>query len=461
MVKQSVNVKENQIVSVSITDVTSEGQGIGRVDGMVVMVPSAFPGDVCDVRVEKVGKSAIYGSIDKITSPSMDRIESKCPYFPMCGGCTFQNLSYDAETKIKENWVRESIERISGTDIPVNPIICSPKESRYRNKAIYQAGKDKVGNLVFGFYKTKSHEVISVSDCLLQPEEYKDILQAIKFFCKENKISVYDESRNTGLLRAVYLRKGMKTGEIGLTLILNGNKLPKTDLFINLIHMQFPQISSIVLNTNREKTNVVLGKEYKTLFGKDSIRDILCDKTFDLSPASFYQVNHDCAEILYSVARDYAQIEENETLMDFYCGTGTIGLCMIKEKGKLIGVEIVPEAVLNAENNARLNHQENATFYCGDAGKLSKKLSKQNINTDVLIVDPPRKGCSEEMIDTIGLIHPKRLVYVSCGHSTLARDIKLLKNYGYVPLKIQPVDMFPRTCGVECVALLKSEANET
>ncbi|MBQ7874184.1 MAG: 23S rRNA (uracil(1939)-C(5))-methyltransferase RlmD [Oscillospiraceae bacterium] len=447
-------IKENSFIETEITAVTNEGSGVSRYEGMVVFTPFAAPGDGARVKIAKVGKNCIYGELDKVLRPSVDRIEPDCEVFGQCGGCSLRHIRYDAELYEKTHWVKDHIQRIGGFDIEPFPAIGSPKIEGYRNKAIYQVGRGEKGEPVFGFYRHKSHEVIDCKNCRLQPKEFADILTAIGFFVKQNKISIYDEKTHSGLLRAVYIRKGEITDEIGVCLVLNGDKLPGEKLLVSLLSTQFKNIVSIVLNTNKERTNVVLGKKSRTVFGKDGITDVLCGVTVDISPAAFYQVNHGGAEKLYGVAAEFAGLSGGELILDLYCGAGTIGLSMAKKAGSLIGVEIVPEAIENAKINAARMGVTNAEFICGDAGTAAEELQERGLAPDVIILDPPRKGCSEDTLEAVAAMKPKRVVYVSCNTATMARDFKILDSLGYKPEKVQSVDMFPRTAHVEGVGLL-------
>ena len=448
-------IKENSFIETEITAVTNEGSGVSRYEGMVVFTPFTAPGDSAKVKIAKVGKNCIYGELDRVLKPSCDRIEPECEAFGECGGCSLRHIKYGAELFEKTGWVRDHIQRIGGFDIEPLPCIASPKVEEYRNKAIYQAGKNEKGEPIFGFYRRKSHEVIDCKNCRLQPKEFEDILAAVGFFVKQNKISIYDEKSHSGLLRAVYIRKGEVTGEIGVCLVLNGDKLPGEKLLVSLLSTQFKNIVSIVLNTNKERTNVVLGKKSKTIFGKDGITDVLCGVTVDVSPAAFYQVNHGGAEILYRTAAEFAGLSGGELILDLYCGAGTIGLSMADKAKKLIGVEIVPQAIENAKINAERMGVKNAEFICGDAGAAAEELQKRGLRPDVIILDPPRKGCSEDTLEAVAAMAPKRVVYVSCNTATMARDFKILEGLGYEPKKVQPVDMFPRTAHVEGVGLLE------
>ncbi len=443
--------KENTFIETEITAVTNEGSGVSRYEGMVVFTPFTAPGDTAKVKIAKVGKTCIYGELDSVLRPAECRIDPDCEVFGECGGCSLRHMSYEAELKEKTNWVKDHVQRIGGFDIEPFSALASPKIEEYRNKAIYQAGKDKNGEPVFGFYRKKSHDVMDCKNCRLQPKEFTDILSAVGFFVKQNKISIYDEHSHSGLLRAVYIRKGEVTGEIGVCLVINGDKLPQEKLLVSLLSTQFKDIVSIVLNTNKDRTNVVLGKKSKTIFGKDGITDVLCGVTVDISPAAFYQVNHSAAEKLYGVAADFAKLSGGELVLDLYCGAGTIGLSMAEKAGKLIGVEIVPQAIENAKINAARMGVKNAEFICGDAGAAADELQKRGLRPDVVILDPPRKGCTEDTLDAVAKMNPERVVYVSCNTATMARDAKILDELGYELKKVQPVDMFPRTAHVEGV----------
>ncbi len=447
-------IKENSFIETEITAVTNEGSGVSRYEGMVVFTPLTVTGDLAKIKVAKVGKNCIYGELSSVLKPSEDRIDPDCKVFGECGGCSLRHMKYEAELREKTSWVRDHVQRIGGFDIEPFPAIGSPKTEEYRNKAIYQVGKGKNGEPVFGFYRKKSHEVMDCKNCRLQPKEFADILNAIGFFVKQNKISVYDEKSHSGLLRAVYIRKGEVTGEIGICLVLNGDKLPGEKLLVSLLSTQFKNVVSVVLNTNKDRTNVVLGRKFRTIFGKDGITDVLCGVTVDISPAAFYQVNHAGAEILYKTAADFASLSGGELVLDLYCGAGTIGLSMAEKAGNLIGVEIVPEAIENAKINAERMGVKNAEFICGDAGTAAAELEKRGTAPDVIIIDPPRKGCSEDTLEAVAKMAPKRVVYVSCNTATMARDFKIMQSLGYKPEKVQPVDMFPKTAHVEGVGLL-------
>lgn len=450
-------IKEKSVIKTEITAVTNEGSGISRYNGAVVFTPFTAPGDTALVSIEKVGKSCVYGKLKKLEKPSDKRTSPLCPVFGECGGCALRHIDYAEEVKIKTGWVKDHINRIGGFDLDPLSAIPSPKTDHYRNKAVYQAGRDESGKIIFGFYKRKSHEVINCESCLLQPEEFSEILKLIKFFAEQNKISVYDENEHRGLLRSVYIRKGEISGEVGICLVINGKHLPEAKLLASVLSTQFPDIVSIVLNINEEKTNVVLGKKFVTVFGKSGIFDTLCGVGVDISPAAFYQVNHGAAELLYQKAGELAALMGEETLLDLYCGAGTIGLSMAKGAKRLIGVEIVPQAIENAKKNAERMDVTNAEFICGDAAKAAKALKDRGLVPDVAVLDPPRKGCDAATLDAVAKMNPKRIVMVSCNTATMARDFKELAELGYLPKTVQPVDMFPRTANIEAVCLLLKE----
>ena len=447
-------VKEKSVIETEITAVTNEGSGVSRYNGMVVFTPFTAVGDKAEISVEKVGKSCIYGELVKIIEPSPSRIEPDCETFGECGGCALRHIDYKAEAKIKTQWVKDHIERIGGLNAEILPVKESPVIDEYRNKAIYQAGTDKDGKIIFGFYKRKSHDIINCENCRLQPSEFAEILRVIKFFVTERKITVYNENINKGLLRAVYIRKGEVSGETGVCLVINGNKLPDSELLVSVLKDRFKNLVSVVLNVNTERTNAVLGKKFITIFGKNGITDTLCGVKIDISPAAFYQVNHSAAELLYGEAARLAELSGNETLLDLYCGAGTIGLSMAKKVKKLIGVEIVPEAVENARNNAKQNGIDNAEFICGDAEKAAKNLKDRKLCPDIVVLDPPRKGCSEDTIEAVAGMNPKKVIMISCNTATMARDLKIFSEFGYGCKTVQPVDMFPRTANWEAVASL-------
>ncbi|MBE6787933.1 MAG: 23S rRNA (uracil(1939)-C(5))-methyltransferase RlmD [Ruminococcaceae bacterium] len=442
--------QKNEEYILDIVGVTAEGSGVGRVDGMAVFVPLTAIGDRAKVKILKVKKTFAYGKLLSLVKPSKDRIQNDCPCFNQCGGCVYRHISYGAESQIKENKVYENIKRIGGVDMPPMPIVtCNPE--RYRNKAQYPLSLDgKVG-----FYAFHSHRIIPCEDCFLEPQIFSNITKCVEKWAKEFDISIYDENTNKGSLRHVYIRKAEKTGEIMVCLVINGEILPESDALVDLLlSVCGDSLKSVVININKKDTNVILGEKCKTVYGGDCITDILCGVKIRLSPLSFYQVNHAMAEKLYGKAAEYAK-PQGKNIIDLYCGAGTIGLSMAKEANSIIGVEIVPEAIEDAKHNAKINGIENARFICADATTAAKQLAKEGIAADTVIVDPPRKGCSEEVIETIAhAFKPESVVYVSCDSATLARDIKIFSQNGYKLKEYTPCDLFPRTSHVETVVLL-------
>ena len=447
-----MEIKKNTELTLDIIDMTAEGSGIGKVDGLVIFVEGTAPGDKALVHIIKAKKNYAIGKLVKIIKPSKDRTVVDCSAFPACGGCAYRHISYDAEKKIKYKRVSDAFQRIGKIDITPKEILFGNTDG-YRNKAQFPVRMQN-GKLEIGFFAGKTHRIIPCNDCRLQPMEFSDILSAIKKWLLVNPVSIYDEETGEGLLRHIYIRKAFVTGEIMVCLVINGNSLPGSTSFVNTLTSQFPQIKTIVLNVNTENTNVILGQKCLNLIGDGYITDILCGKKFRISPLSFYQVNHDTAEILYNKAAEYASLTGEETVIDLYCGAGTIGLTMIDKIKKLYGVEIVPQAIEDAKINAELNNVDNAEFICADAAEAAKILETKGIKPEVLIVDPPRKGCDAELINTIAKMNPDRVVYVSCDAGTLARDCAIFAEYGYQINDATPVDMFPRTTHVETVVLM-------
>lgn len=442
---------KNQDIELKIDGCTAEGNGVGHYDGMAVFVAGAAVGDTVTAHIIKVKKTYAVGIIKDIIIPSTNRIEVDCPHFHSCGGCAFRHITYDAEKAIKMQRVKDAFLRLGHMDIPVRDIITAETE-RYRNKGQYPVGEDKNG-IITGFYAQKSHRIVPVKDCALQPTEFKSITHTVADWMTEFGVSNYDELTGRGLVRHVYIRKGFATGEIMVCLVVNGNRIPYGDELADRL-FQIRGVKSFVLNINREKTNVILGKKCITLRGADYIEDVLCGVRIRLSPLSFYQVNHDGAELLYKKAAAYAALTGSETVLDLYCGAGTIGLSMAKNAGRIIGVEIVPEAVEDAKKNAQLNGIENCEFHCGDAKAAVKMLKERGITPDAVILDPPRKGCDSDVLSCVAEMIPQRIVYVSCDVSTQARDCAILSQLGYITHEATPVDMFPRTSHVETVVLL-------
>lgn len=444
---------KNEIINLEITGLTNEGCGIGKYDGMVVFVPFSAVGDKLKVRIVKANKSHCYGKIEEITCPSDDRITPDCEVFGRCGGCDFRHISYEVELKAKEGFIRDAFTRIGGLNPDFLPIIGNTAENGYRNKAQYPVGKNDKGETVCGFFAGRSHRIIPCKSCKLEPEIFGEIKQFILDIAKEYKISAYNEAEHSGVLRHICIRKGHYSGEICVTLVVR-RFVPQLKALSFELRKKFSEITSITVNINKDKTNVIYGKEEKTLFGTETITDKMCGKIFSVSPLSFYQVNTPMAEVLYQKAAELAQ-PEGKTVIDLYCGAGTIGLTMADRAKSVIGVEIVENAIINANENAKLNNAENVRFICGDAGQATDILVNEGIKADVIIIDPARKGCDERTLSNIIKFNPEKIVMVSCNAVTAARDCKYLEEHGYKCLTVQGVDLFSRTRHVECVVELK------
>lgn len=443
---------KNDIYTAEITDLTNIGSGVCRIDGRVVFVPLTAIGDKCRIKILKVKDSYAYGKIEEILTPSPDRIPSDCPSFEKCGGCSFRHISYEAELAAKERFIKDAFARTANLTPDFLPIIKNDHITRYRNKAQYPLGKDKEGQAICGFYAPNSHRIVQCSDCLLQPEIFSEITDFILNYIRTNKLSVYNEEENKGVLRHICLRKGHHSGEINVTIVARRN-IPELKKLSKELITKFPQIKGVVLNLNKKDTNVIMGDEEITLAGAPTIRDIMCQNTVTISPRSFYQVNTPMAERLYAVAKDFAQ-PENKTVADIYCGIGTIGLSLAKEAKHLIGVEIVESAIQNARLNAVQNNIANADFYCSDADNAAEIIAKAGISPDIIILDPARKGCQKSVLHSLAALNPARIVMISCNPATAARDCAELETLGYKTVKVQGADLFSRTYHVECVSLI-------
>ncbi len=451
-----MEIKKNDRINLKIDSCSVNGSGVGRHNGMAIFVPATAPGDEITAHILKVKKSYAFAKVENVITPSADRIYPECPVYLKCGGCVFSHMSYEAEKKIKADHVAECFRRIGGISPEFEPIIGAETDSRYRNKAQYPVAFDN-GEIKTGFYSSHSHRVVHCPDCLLQPTEFEGILGVFSEYIKNYNISVYDETQNRGLLRHIYIRKGTASGEIMVCAVINGKKLPAEDELVRMLTEKEKSVKSIIINSNTKDTNVILGDKCRTLWGEDCITDILCGLKFRISPLSFYQVNRNQAEKLYNKAAEYAALTGSETVLDLYCGAGTIGLSMAKNAREIIGVEIVPEAIEDAKTNAELNKISNTRFICSDAAKAAEMLKSEGIKPNVIILDPPRKGCSPEMINTAAQMQPDRIVYVSCDPATLARDCGIFENLGYTATAATPVDMFPRTGHCECVVKLNKK----
>lgn len=447
---------KNDRITITISSMSSQGLGIGRAaDNTAVFVPGAAIGDKVEVIIVKVLKNYCFGKIVDFIEQSPDRIEPNCDAFSRCGGCCYRHISYDAELSIKQKRVSDAVCRIGKIAAPINPIIGADKRDRYRNKAQFPIALDKNGNAVCGFYALHSHRIVPCTDCMLQPPEFDGILRFLLKFTDDNRIPIYDETADKGILRHIYLRR-TADGDVMVCLVINADRLPKEieKSLVKGLCDGFPEVKTVVLNINKRKTGVILGDKNRVLFGDGYLTDTLCSIKIKISPLSFYQVNRDMAEKLYTVAAEYAQVH-GKTVLDLYCGAGAIGLSMAKTAREIIGVEIVPSAVKDARHNAEINGIENARFICADAAAAAKQLSAEGIRPDVVILDPPRKGADGSLIHTIAEdFAPQRVVYVSCDPATLARDLAVFEALGYKTEKVQPVDMFPSTAHVETVVLM-------
>ncbi len=447
--------RKNDEFILEIIDVTNDGSGVGKVDGMAVFVPLTAVGDIVKVKALKVKKTYAYGKLMEIITPSESRIENDCTCFNRCGGCVFRHIDYNAELKLKANKVKEAVKRIGGVDLEPKPILFD-RCDRYRNKAQYPINE----NGGVGFYAFHSHRIIECEDCLLQPEIFSKICGAVSDFVRQYSISIYNEEKHQGLLRHLYIRKGDKTGEIMVCFVLNGDFLPKSEIIVSKLQkLCGANLKSVVLNANKQDTNVILGDKCQTIYGNDYITDILAGVKVRLSPLSFYQVNTVMAEKLYNKAKEYAK-PFDKNIIDLYCGAGTIGLSMANEAKSVTGVEIIEAAVKDAEFNAKENGITNARFICGDAKTAAETLRKEKIKPDTVIVDPPRKGCDSELIKIIANdFCPESVVYISCDPATFARDIKIFNEEGYNLVEYTPADLFPRTSHVETVGILVKGEN--
>lgn len=444
---------KNDKIELNIDALTSEGSGVGRYDGLAVFVRATVPQDKIIAHIIKRSKNYAVGIVDKIISPSPSRTESDCPYSQKCGGCSFRHMTYEEELKYKKSRVQDAVERIGKLNVKVEEIIGADDLCRYRNKAQYPV-EISGGELFAGFYAYKSHRIIPCHDCKLQPSEFQTGLKAFEKWVNTENITSYNEETGKGLLRHIYFRKGFETGEIMACAVVNAKDIPNKELLISLLREDVKGLKSVVLNINREKTNVILGTKNITLWGEPYIKDRLLGKTFIISPNSFYQVNHNQCEKLYSKVKEFADFKGNETVVDLYCGVGTIGLTLSDSVKELYGIEIVPDAVENAKINADLNNIKNAQFICADAPKGAEILKKQGVKPNTVILDPPRKGCDRALIDTVVEMSPEKIVYVSCDSATLARDLAVFNEKGFKTEKVSAVDMFPRTPHVEAIALI-------
>ena len=454
--------QKNQILTLRIERLSSDGSGVAHsADGEAVFVPGTAPGDEARVRIVKDCGRYAFGILDELLTPSPDRIPVDCPVAGPCGGCSLRHLDYAAELRAKQESVLDAFRRIGGLEVPVLDILPSPDVDRYRNKVQFPVGIDKNGVPCIGFYAGRTHRIVPCPDCKLQPSVLNEIGNALCAFFAQQGIRPYDEQSGKGLVRHIFLRRGAHSGQIMVCLVCTRAKLPHAEQLCTALRGQFPAISTILLNVNAKNTNVILGSENHILYGPGYIEDTLCGVPVRLGPLSFYQVNTLAAERLYGVAAQYAQLTPDDTLLDLYCGMGTIGLSMAGQCRELIGVEIVPEAIESAKANAARMGEAVAAksrFFCADAGQAATQLAAEGLHPDIVMLDPPRKGCDEATLSAVVRMAPRRVVYVSCIPATAARDAAWLEQNGYHAEKVQPVDLFPRTKHCECViALSKGE----
>lgn len=443
---------KNQIYETVITDYTTEGQGVAHIEGCAVFVPNAVAGERVKVCVTLVRKTWAAGKITEILEKSPHRVNRACPVAKLCGGCTFWHMDYEEECRLKAERVKNCLNRIGGENLEEVPILAAPTCEGYRNKAQYPVAWEK-GRAYAGFFKEGTHEVVQMDRCRILPQETDRVKAIVMDYVNKNKVSVYDEATHRGLLRHIYVRRGAVSGQILVCLVVNGDGLPKLPALIEALKA-VPGFTTLVLSVNTRKGNAVLGDKFVTLYGPGYIEDTLCGLNFRLSARSFYQVNHAQAQRLYETAIAMAGITKNDLVLDLYCGVGTITLAMASAAGKVMGVEVVPQAIEDARDNARRNGIENAEFFCADAGEAALRLQKEGIRPDIITVDPPRKGLNSDAIEAIDRMNPKRLVYISCDPATLARDTALLKERGFRLEKTIAADLFPRCSHVETVCLL-------
>ena len=452
--KKMAPIQKNDYIDVVFEDLTHEGSGVAKIDGYPIFVPYGLPGEKAKIKVTKLNKGYGFGRLMELYEESQDRTEPPCPIYKQCGGCQLQHLSYEGQLKAKEKMVRELMTRIGKLEeVNVLPVLGMDEPWNYRNKAQVPVGEME-GGLVAGFYAKRSHEIIDMDECLIQFTENDEMIRLVKGICEKHGVKAYNEKQHKGTLRHIMVRTGQVTGELMIVLVTRTPDMPNRRKIIEEIVEAVPNITSIIQNVNTKRTNVILGDQTITLWGADVISDYIGDIKFEISPRSFYQVNPVQTKVLYDKTLEYADLSGNETVIDAYCGIGTISLFLAKKAKKVYGVEIVPEAIEDARKNAALNEITNVEFEVGEAETVIPNWYKQGITADTLVVDPPRKGCDENLLKTIAAMKPKKVVYVSCNPATLARDLRYLEDNGYKTVEVQPVDMFPQTMHVESVAKL-------
>lgn len=451
--------RKGQQIEIGITGLSSDGKGIGRHEGVAVFVPGTLPGEEVSITVQQVKKSFATGRLKSVLKPSKERVEPRCPVYDQCGGCQLQHISYQGELREKQQQVKDALERIGHLkNVPVLPAMGAESPWNYRNKMQVPVSGKK-GKLHIGCFAAATHQVIDVDDCFIQKEKNNEIARVVRQWMEKYRIPAYDEDKGIGMIRHIMGRVGVHTGEIMVCLVTAVEILPRTKELVRMLKVAIPGLKSVVQNVNKRSTNVILGNKTKLLYGKPTIKDKIGPLKFNISAQSFFQVNSEQAERLYAKALEFAALTGKESVVDLYCGTGTITLFLARKARQAIGIEIVPSAIRDARKNAQANRVENAKFILGDAAVEMPNLVEQGLRPDVVILDPPRAGCEEKVLAAIVKVRPERIVYVSCNPATLARDLAYLDKYGYSTVKAQPCDMFSRTHHVETIVLM-SRAKE-
>ena len=444
--------KKNAVQAAEISGYTAEGMGIARWDGRVVFVPGTIRGEIWEIQLLKVKANVAWGRGVKLLSPSPERVEPDCPLAGRCGGCQYRHMTYAEELRAKRQRVLDALARVGGVSLDLPPVLGAENPLRYRNKVQFPVAQERRG-LAVGYYRGRSHDVLDVEDCLLQPEKVSDVRKAFKGWMARFRVPAYEEESGTGLIRHLYVRTN-RAGEILCCIAANGKRIPHAPELVEALRQAAPALAGVVLNINTRDTNVILGPDYRTIWGRDYLEETLCGLTFRLSVPSFFQINRAQTERLYEKALEYAALTGKETVLDLYCGIGTISLALAQRAGQVVGAEIVPEAIADAKANAQRNGVTNVRFLCGDAGQAAFQLAAEGIRPEVICVDPPRKGLAPEVPEVLASMSPDRIVYVSCDPATLARDVKRFSALGYQVRSAQAVDLFPRTQHVETVVLL-------
>ncbi|MFD1020991.1 23S rRNA (uracil(1939)-C(5))-methyltransferase RlmD [Thalassobacillus hwangdonensis] len=457
MAKPKPPVEKNETIELTFEDLTHEGDGVGKVNGYPLFVPYGLPGEKALVKVIKVKKNFGFGKLLEVQESSPERVEPPCDVFYQCGGCQLQHMSYDMQLEMKQKQVKDAMRKIGHLEhVPVHPVKGMKDPWRYRNKVSMPVG-ERDGRLVAGFYQKRSHNIIDMDTCVVQEESNDRMVEAVRRIAERHGIRAYDEKNNRGVLRHIMVRTGKNTQDVMVVLVTRTKNLPNQEELIDEIRDAYPSVKSIVQNVNYKRTNVILGPETNVLWGEEYIYDTIGDIKFAISAKSFYQINPTQTKTLYDQALEYAALTGSEQVIDAYCGIGTISLFLAQQAKKVYGVEVVPEAVADAKENAKLNRIDNAEFYVGQAEKIMPWWKSQGLAPDVIVVDPPRKGCDEALLQSMLDMQPERIVYVSCNPSTLARDLRVLEDGGYETKEIQPVDMFPQTSHVEAVTWLEKK----